>query len=224
MTSKQMTPDFRASFHSVDWAILALYFVFLVVVGFWKRKDTAEEYAIGGRSLGLPVFVATLVATWYGGILGQGEFVYDSGVVAWTTNGLPYYVFALLFAFFLARRVRGGAAHLYTIPDNLCADGRNNPAHSVRLAAALGDAGGDCLFCHLRLSRRLFVGRPGQRPAIPVDVCGLRHGGLLVSHKAWRCRAVDDAGPIAAETPDTARRLRRSLRRRLVLYRAGDAD
>ena len=116
-----MTSGLRASFQPLDWAILALYFAFLLTIGFWKRKDSAEGYAIGGRSLGLPVFVATLVATWYGGILGQGEFVYDSGIVAWTTNGLPYYVFALLFAVFLARRVRCGAAHLYTIPDKLAA-------------------------------------------------------------------------------------------------------
>lgn len=116
-----MTPDLRASFQPVDWAILALYFLFLLVVGFWKRKDSAEDYVIAGRALGLPVFVATLVATWYGGILGQGEFVYDSGLVAWTTNGLPYYVFALLFAIFLARRVRLGAASIYTIPDKLAA-------------------------------------------------------------------------------------------------------
>ena len=116
-----MTSNLRASFHLIDWAILALYFVFLLVVGFWKRKDSPEEYLIAGRALTLPVFVATLVATWYGGILGQGEFVYDNGIVAWTTNGLPYYVFALLFAVFLARRVRLGAAHLYTIPDKLAA-------------------------------------------------------------------------------------------------------
>lgn len=116
-----MTPDLRASFQPIDWAILALYFVFLLVVGFWKRKESAEDYVIAGRALGLPVFVATLVATWYGGILGQGEFVYDNGIVAWTTNGLPYYVFAGLFAVFLARKVRLGAAHLYTIPDKLAA-------------------------------------------------------------------------------------------------------
>ena len=116
-----MTPDLRASFHPVDWAILALYFLFLVVVGFWKRKDSTADYVIADRALGLPVFVATLVATWYGGILGQGEFVYDSGLVAWTTNGLPYYVFAGLFAVFLARRVRLGAAGIYTIPDKLAA-------------------------------------------------------------------------------------------------------
>jgi SSS family solute:Na+ symporter len=113
--------DIRAHFLPIDWAILALYLLFLVVVGFWKRKSSTEDYLIAGRSLSLPVFVATLVATWYGGILGAGEFVYDSGVVAWVTNGLPYYVFGILFAVFLAARVRGGSAGVYTIPDKLAA-------------------------------------------------------------------------------------------------------
>ena len=111
--------DFRAAFSALDWGILALYFGFLVVIGFWPRRETTDDYLIADRGLSLPVFVATLVATWYGGILGVGEFVYTSGLVNWTTNGLPYYVFALVFAVFLARRVRGGAAHLYTIPDKL---------------------------------------------------------------------------------------------------------
>jgi SSS family solute:Na+ symporter len=115
---RQIT-DIRAHFHPIDWTILALYLLFLIVVGFWKRRQDTEDYLIAGRHLSLPIFVATLVATWYGGILGAGEFVYDSGVVAWVTNGLPYYVFGILFAFFLAARVRGGAAHLYTIPDKL---------------------------------------------------------------------------------------------------------
>ncbi len=112
--------DLRAAFAPVDWGVLGLYLAFLLAVGFWKRKaGSTDDYLIAGRSLSLPVFVATLVATFYGGILGVGEFVYTSGVVTWTTNGLPYYVFALLFAVFLARRVRGGAAHVYTIPDKL---------------------------------------------------------------------------------------------------------
>ena len=103
----------------LDWGILGLYLVFLLVVGFWPRKQDTEDYLIANRSLSLPVFVATLVATFYGGILGAGEFVYNYGVLAWVTNGLPYYIFALLFALLLAKRVRGGAAHLYTIPDKL---------------------------------------------------------------------------------------------------------
>ncbi len=109
----------RAAFLPVDWLILGLYFLFLLVVGFWPRRQSDEAYLIADRNLSLPVFVATLVATWYGAILGAGEFGYDYGLAAWTTNGLPYYVFALLFAFFLARRVRGGAAQTYTIPDKL---------------------------------------------------------------------------------------------------------
>lgn len=107
----------RAVLTPLDWNLLALYLLFLLIVGFWRRKQDTEDYLIANRSLSLPVFVATLVATWYGGILGAGEFVYYDGIVAWVTNGLPYYVFAGLFALFLAARVRGGAASLYTIPD-----------------------------------------------------------------------------------------------------------
>src|SRR5579871_3453539 len=114
-----MTELKRASFAPVDWSLLALYLLFLIVLGFWPRRKDSETYLIADRSLSLPVFVATLVATWYGGILGAGEFAYDYGLVGWTTNGLPYYVFAIWFALFLARRVRSGAAHLYTIPDKL---------------------------------------------------------------------------------------------------------
>lgn len=109
----------RACFQPVDWMVLATYALFLLVIGFWRRKQDTESYLIADRNLGLPVFVATLVATWYGGILGIGEFVYNDGVVAWLTQGLPYYVFALAFALFLASRVRRSAASLYTIPDKL---------------------------------------------------------------------------------------------------------
>ncbi len=107
----------RAHLQPLDWSLLALYLSFLIVVGFWRRKETTEDYLIAGRSLSLPIFVATLVATWYGGILGAGEFVYWDGLAAWASNGLPYYLFAILFAVFLARKVRGGAEHIYTIPD-----------------------------------------------------------------------------------------------------------
>ncbi len=117
--SVNLNGDLRAAFTALDWSILAIYLGFLVVIGFWPRRETTDDYLIADRGLSLPVFTATLVATWYGGILGVGEFVYSSGLVNWTTNGLPYYVFALVFAVFLARRVRGGAAHVYTIPDKL---------------------------------------------------------------------------------------------------------
>lgn len=107
----------RAHFAAIDLLLLAAYFGITLAVGFWKRRRSTEDYLIASRSLGLPVFVATLVATWYGGILAVGEFTYQAGLANWTTQGLPYYLFAILFALILAPRVR--AASLYTIPDKL---------------------------------------------------------------------------------------------------------
>jgi len=110
----------RAHFSPADIALLATYFAFTLAVGFWKRQRNTEDYLIAGRALRLPVFVATLVATWYGGILAVGEFTYQFGLANWTMQGLPYYLFAVLFALFLAARVRE-AGH-YTIPDKLACE------------------------------------------------------------------------------------------------------
>jgi SSS family solute:Na+ symporter len=107
------------SFAPADYLILALYFLLILVLGFAasrKRSDTTE-FLLAGRSLTLPVFVMTLVSSWYGGILGVGEFSYLYGISNWVIQGVPYYVFALLFAFLLARRIR--ETNLMTIPDRL---------------------------------------------------------------------------------------------------------
>jgi len=74
-------------------------------------------FLLAGRTLTLPVFVATLVSTWYGGILGVGEYSYRFGISNWVVFGVPYYIFALVFALFLAKKVR--ATNLFTIPDRL---------------------------------------------------------------------------------------------------------
>lgn len=103
----------------LDWGPLLLYFAFLGAV--WRRalgrRGGLDDYLVAGRRVTLPAFVATLVATWYGGILGVGEYTWRFGVSNWLVFGVPYYVGALLFAQFFARRAR--AATLYTIPDLL---------------------------------------------------------------------------------------------------------
>ena len=84
----------------------------------WRSRTRATlEYLLAGRRLTTPAFVATLVATWYGGVLGVGEYSYRFGVSNWLVLGVPYYVAALLFAFFLAARLRRSAA--LSIPDQL---------------------------------------------------------------------------------------------------------
>ena len=76
-----------------------------------------DEYLVMGRRLTRPSFVMTLVSTWYGGVLGVGEFSYRYGVSNWLVFGLPYYVGAALFALFIAKRAR--ASRLYSVPDQL---------------------------------------------------------------------------------------------------------
>src|SRR5690349_1935243 len=107
------------SFTIYDYAVIALYFIAVLVIGFRTKSDDKSniDYLVAGRTLTLPAFVATLVATFYGGILGVGEFTYRFGISSWFLNAFPYYFFIALFALFLAKRIR--KSQLYTIPDKL---------------------------------------------------------------------------------------------------------
>ncbi len=82
-----------------------------------RRRDGLEDYVLASRALTLPAFVATLVPTFYGGVLGIGEFTWLGGLSNWTVMAAPYYVFAALYALFLAGRVRAEPG--LTIPDHL---------------------------------------------------------------------------------------------------------
>ncbi|PNX46708.1 MAG: hypothetical protein BV457_07155, partial [Thermoplasmata archaeon M9B1D] len=103
----------------VDYAVIVTYFVMLFALGFFiKRKvHDLNDYFLAGRRLTLPIFVATLVSTWYGGLLGVGELSFNYGLVNWLTQGFFWYLVYLFFAFFLANRIR--RSNLYTIPDQL---------------------------------------------------------------------------------------------------------
>jgi SSS family solute:Na+ symporter len=107
-------------FHWLDLSIPALYAVAALVLGVIRgrapRRNT-DEFLLVGRRLTLPAFVATLVTTWYGGILGISEYSWRFGLSNWFVFGLPYYIHATIFAIFLARRAR--QTRLYSIPDQL---------------------------------------------------------------------------------------------------------
>ena len=103
--------------HAVDYGIIVLYFIGLLYLGLRKRlkgDSTTGELILGGRMLTLPAFVASLVSTWYGGILGVGEYSYLYGLSNWLVFGLPYYLAAAVFAIFLARKARDSM--VLTIP------------------------------------------------------------------------------------------------------------
>lgn len=82
-----------------------------------KDKENEEKYILAGRTLTLPLFVATLVSTWYGSILGVGEYVYNSGIVAWISLGLPYYIAAFLYAMLFSKKIRN--FNIETLPEQI---------------------------------------------------------------------------------------------------------
>ena len=95
-----------------------VYVVFLMLVVlrlFRKAPAGVAEYIVAGRRLTLPAFTASLVTTWYGGILGVGEYTWTYGVSNWLVFGVPYYLYAGVFALFLAARAR--RSHVLTLPD-----------------------------------------------------------------------------------------------------------
>ncbi len=108
------------TFHLLDYIVVILYFAAVVFIGFaFARKTKKDEvdFLLAGRSLTLPLFVMSLVSTWYGGILGVGEFSYRYGISNWFLQGVPYYFFAAIFAAILAKRIR--ESNLVSIPDQL---------------------------------------------------------------------------------------------------------
>lgn len=102
---------------SLDWTIFTAVLVITlgsIFYGEWKKKalhlkDTEEmnflDILIMGRGLTLPLFVATLVATWYGGIFGVTEIAFNQGIYNFITQGLFWYVSYIIFALYLVHKV-----------------------------------------------------------------------------------------------------------------------
>ncbi len=122
------------SLANLDITIILLFFGILFFIGFYfskKKNDEPADYLLGGRNVGLILFVFTNVSTWYGGVLGIAEFTYNYGIASWFTQGLPYYLFAFIFALFFAKKIR--LASLFTLPEKL----KETYGKKVGLLAAL---------------------------------------------------------------------------------------
>ncbi|MGB0452272.1 MAG: sodium:solute symporter family protein [Bacteriovoracaceae bacterium] len=94
------------------------YFVFFLILGitfyavWWgnhrkklKKQTSIIDHLLMGRMLTLPMFIATLVATWYGGIFGVTEIAFNNGIYNLITQGVFWYVSYLIFALFLLPKV-----------------------------------------------------------------------------------------------------------------------
>lgn len=164
----------------LDWGLVVLYFAFLAAV--WLRRSgratEAVDYLLAGRAVTLPAFVATLVTTFYGGILGVGEYTWRFGVSNWLVFGVPYYLSALLFAVLFARRARRQA--LFTLPDLLERHYGRGPALVGALAVFLTSVPA----AYVLMLGTLFAAMTGW-PAVPcviaaalLSVFYIHRGGL----------------------------------------------
>ncbi len=102
----------------IDKFLIYGYFILILIIGLLSpAKKNQDDYIVIGRKLSIVPFSISLVATWYGGILGIGEFTFKYGISNWFVFGFPYYIFAILFALFFANKIN--QEKIITIPDRL---------------------------------------------------------------------------------------------------------
>ena len=106
-------------FHFLDKLIIGTYVLSIIYVGIIRKRKmefSEENFILSGRRLSITGFVATLVTTWYGAILGIGENTFLYGIQTWFIFSFPYYIFALAYAFWIAPKIRKSRS--ISIPDN----------------------------------------------------------------------------------------------------------
>lgn len=96
--------------HPVDLAILGSYVAFCLWLGIYVSRGvtTFREYFVVAGRLTTPLLVCTLVSTYYGldVLFGVSEVAYQEGVVGFFVYSRPYYLFILVAAFLVARRLK----------------------------------------------------------------------------------------------------------------------
>ena len=97
--------------------IVIIFITTLLYIGLkTKSKSNEISYLFIGRKLTLFPFIATLVSTWYGGILEIGRFSHQNGIVTWIIFGFSYYIAAYIFAQFIAPKIID--KKIVTIPEH----------------------------------------------------------------------------------------------------------
>ena len=92
----------------IDYAVIALYFVSLLLVGYisLRKAKSGEDYLVAGRTLPMPMFAAAMAAVVIGGggTLGASELAYNAGIGGVWLSGM-YAISVFLLAFLLRTKL-----------------------------------------------------------------------------------------------------------------------
>lgn len=92
------------------------YFVIIFFLALYNNKNKDEnEFLFASRKITIPSFVATIVTTWYGGILAVGEATYNQGIITWIMFCFFYYFSAFIFGFYIGPRIHN--KNIYSLPE-----------------------------------------------------------------------------------------------------------
>ncbi len=124
----ETTIDYKSTLTVTDWTIffaILILTISSVIYGQYRKKRNPNlsgdkelaflDLLLMGRRLTLPMFVATLVATWYGGIFGVTKIAFEQGIFNFITQGVFWYIAYILFAFFIINKISKYKA--LTLPD-----------------------------------------------------------------------------------------------------------
>ncbi len=98
------------------FVILTIVTLFYTVILCKRRKEkNTVDYLLFGRRLTLPLFVATLVSTWYGDVFGVTQIAFERGISTIVVYGIGFYVAAIFFMIFVVEKAR--KIYTFTLPE-----------------------------------------------------------------------------------------------------------
>jgi solute:Na+ symporter, SSS family len=95
---------------SVLILMLCAFFGIASLKKFNSKITDIVSYMTAGRAITLPLFVVTLVSSWYGSVLGATQMAYKHGIYNFIVMGVFWYIGAVIFALFVADKLRSSKA------------------------------------------------------------------------------------------------------------------
>ena len=93
--------------------VLTLFYT--ILLSRRHNEKSVVDYLLFGRKLTLPLFVTTLVSTWYGDIFGITQIAFKRGINTIAIYGLGFYLAGIFFMLFFVEKAR--KMNVFTLPE-----------------------------------------------------------------------------------------------------------